>query len=478
MVEPIEGEWPEAPEYPPADNFDVQTLSYAVHQALKELGTLSEKGALSTKREPGWLGKELIALMETLAGETGWTVGMILQFLMPFLKALVVGVCQVLRPGMEALGLLTGAYVTEVAGHGLEKSPAGLPVPGGPARDATSLVFDRIMAPLLGLLTPSNPAKVGSGEDNAQHILGTIISLHLSTWMVNIISNLTGFGALKWINSFDDAITSGISARGFSRMATRPYLDKFVVTPATRDLNLRYPLQVGSVAALIKRYIRGNITAEELKRMLRGMGYDDAVVEDLLLDTAKFLPMDAVLWLVNTGQWTDAEGAEYLEHQGYPKGYSRLALYNEQQAPVRSQMLSLANSLVSAFIDRRIDNETLRYLLKQAGFADHEVDAFSMRGAILQELPKPLTQAQVIALYNAGIWDLTRVRQFLEEEGYAPDDADALELMYFCKKEEREQRALEIKNRRRVALEARLGYEEEAHAAYLAELEALGGPTS
>lgn len=473
MVEAANPEYPEAPEPEPENTFDISSFTSGVLGELQKAEILPKdwSDALAKLTNPWAAGLAVLSKLAfpfLLKLEDG-----IVDFAEPQLKELVKIVMAVLGRVMPVLEDLTGVYVQQIVASGLETKPGQLSTGRGPAGDATKVVFDQILAPMLNLLTPSSPGKAGAGEANAQHILGTIISMHLSTWMINIISNLTGLGALKWINSFDDAVTAGISARGFSRMATRPYLQTYVVDPATRDLNTRWPLEIGSVSQLIKRYIRGNISRERLKEVLRGKGFDDAVVEDLLLDTAKLLSVEAVVWLVNQGKWGEEQAIESLKQQGYPEALAPAVFELERTSLVRAEYHTLASSLVNAFIDRRLDNETLRYLLREAGFTQEEVNAYATRGAILQELPKLLTRADVAALYNEGLVDLTYVRQWLDTQGYSEDDADLLELLYFCKKEERNDRKAEQANRRRVALLAALGDEEAADALRQAELLSL-----
>ena len=474
--------YPPAEEPPPENAFDVQSFVNQILDVAQARGLMPQADAEGHLGEPTTMGSEKAAIFFRLLGHVVGDSPEILQKLLqgvagmatPFLKALVTIATGLLKPGMEVLSTLTHEYVVQVSGQGLEKSPAGLPVPGGPAKDATSVVFDQIMAPLLGLLTPSSPGKVGAGEENAQHILGTIISLHLSTWMVNICSNLTGLGFLKWINSFDDAITAGISARGFSRMATRPYLDKFVVTPAKRDLNVRYPLEIGGVAALLKRYVRGNMTGEALKAALRGQGYDDETVGDLLLESLKLYSVDDLVYLMDGGVFTLDDAVDALKQQGYPEGVARTKLCKPYWDRVDAQYRSLASSLVAAFIDRRIDNTSVRYLLQRAGFDQEEINAMVARGATLQEIPIRLSLAQVRELYNEGVEDLRFVQSFLQDEGYSPDDVDRLVLLYFTKKEERDARRAELADRARNRAEAQAAKDRDALAAQQTESLLLG----
>jgi hypothetical protein len=489
VVENIAPEYPPAEEPPPENAFDISSWMNQLLDTLEDRGVLrltraEETGAaaglqvalgisgipgisLDQARFMAWLIDHLPKLArDILQAVAGMST--------PLLKTLVEVVSGLLQPGMQVLGDLTGAYVRQVAGTGLEKSAAGLPVPGGPAKDATSVVFDQIMAPLLGLLTPSSPGRVGAGETNAQHILGTIISLHLSTWMVNIISNLTGLGALKWINSFDDAITSGISARGFSRMATRPYLETFVVQPAKKDLNRRYPLELGSVSGLLTRYARGYMTADEVKFALRGKGFDDETVADLLLESLKLFSVDDLVYLLDLQVYSFDDAVDALKLQGYPENVAKTKLQKPYFDRVDAQYRSLASALVNAAINRQIDTAQLRSFLKTARFDEDEIQAMVVRAATLQEVPTRLSLAQVRELYNEGVEDLAFVEGFLHDEGYSPDDVDRLILLYFTKKEERDARRAAQADAARNRAEAQAKADKAALAAQETERLLLG----
>jgi hypothetical protein len=482
MVENIAPEYPPAEEPPPENAFDIQSFINQLWGGVAEAGLGPKVDASGRVSKASIFGVEKVDTTLRILGYLLALSPEILQKMVeavagmaqPFLKALVTGVTGILQPCMRTLGDLTGAYVRQVAGTGLEKSAAGLPVPGGPAKDATSVVFDQIMAPLLGLLTPSSPGKVGAGEENAQHILGTIISIHLSTWMVNIISNLTGLGALKWINSFDDAITSGISARGFSRMATRPYLETYVVQPAKKDLNRRYPLEVGSVGGLLTRYVRGYMTADEVKFALRGKGFDDETVADLMLEYVKLFSVDDLVYLLDLQVYSFDDAVEALKQQGYPENVAKTKLQKPYFDRVDAQYRSLASALVNAAINRQIDTVELRTFLKTARFDDDEIQAMVVRAATLREVPTRLSLGQVRELYNEGVEDLAFVEGFLHDEGYSPDDVDRLILLYFTKKEERDARRAAQADARRNRAEAQAAKDKAALAAQETERLLLG----
>lgn len=470
MVTFDNGELPEAPDVPPENAFDVQSFATELIAGFQRAGVITERGEIPIHPTDAKVVEDVAWFVKEFGDVLASAIRLLLVTFQPLLEQLITTTGQVLDPGMDTLGALTQVYVNRFVREQSEIT-RGAPGEGpGGLRPAARGMFDSILAPLAGIAAAHNPKDVGAGEANAQFALGSITNLHLSTWAVNIISNLTGFGALKFINSFDDAMTAAISSRGISRIALKPYLAKFMGDPLTRDLNLALPLKQSYFSALVKRYIRGNMTAQEFKNALREQGYDDETAGDLLLDNLKLFSVDDLLWMIDQGLYTFDQAVDSLKQQGYAEEVARVKLRKPAGDLVAAQHRTLANSLVNAFIDHRLDNPTLRYLLEQAGFSPEEVNAMVTRGAILQELPTRLSRGDVVALFNEGLVDLGRVLEWLTEEGYNDDDADLLALLYFTRKEERDQRAAEIADRRRVAEEDRLRRQQEEIAQQQAEL--------
>lgn len=475
MAESDPSDFPEAMDVPPENAFDINTFVAGSLEAIKA-------------KWPILLGPAGIAVdiwQSKGKGDAAFfsSLGLLIkkcleeapEALTPILQIVVQIAVQLLKPGTQILGQLTNSYILALRGEGDAKSPAGLPVPGGPGHDPSAAVFDQIMAPLLGMLTPSNPEASGAGENNSQHILGTLIHIHLMTWMVNVISNLTGVGVFKWINSFDEAITSGISARGFSRLATKPYLMKYVVDPLTGDLNRKWPTESGTPSTLLKTYMRGGITREELLGKLRGKGFKEEVVEQLLLDTVRLYTFDELAHLYRYDKLTVDDVVKYAAQIGYPDRLVPPLLGLYELDLIESQHKTIASDLVQAMGDHRIDNETARHIFASLDFSDAEVNAYILRGAMLAELPKRLSLSQVRELYNESLVDAEYVLDFLKAEQYADSDADLLFLLLFTKKDQREHQRGILSARRRVqaevADEAAAKAEGERRAA-LAELEA------
>jgi hypothetical protein len=461
---------PPAPDYPPENAIDIGAAIGTAWTAMQKAGAVSATGAHKIAYEPGWLIKELISgagmvgdVLSTFLTEVG--IGY-----EPILAAMLKLVLAILGPAVSLGGDLAHSYVGILVDNLTGRTNVTSANMGPGAAGAAKGMFDGIMSPLMGLTAAQNPATAGAGQANAQYTLGALVSIQLNTWIVNIISNLTGVGVLKFINSFDECITGSLNTRALGRGAMKPYLDKFMATPLTRDLNVALPLAVGSSAMLIKRYLRGDIDGDGVKRELRKLGYDDSVAADILLDSAKLLDVSATYFLVKNGQWTSDQAIHHLQQSGYPLSMA-IAVYEiEQNQKVEAQTNALAEDLLTLLKDHRIDRPAFVTALQSAGFTAAEVQAYSLRGAYAQEIPKRLTYAQVKALYLESLVNMDYVLSFLTAEGYSNDDADLLVLHEFTAKEYRDNTRLLLANIRRGTLEKQLG---DVAAANLARQKAL-----
>lgn len=446
---------PEAPEYPPENAFDILSMTQQVLKAAHEVGIVKLGAGVKTSLEPGWLLKELMAGLETGAGGFASFEKFLRENVTPILKVLLKVVLIILQPGMELGATMTNEYVKAFVGSlGIVARGARGELSTEPPASAQGL-YDRILAPLAGISGAANPQNSGAGEINAQYALGSIVAIHLNSWIINIISNVTGIGVLKFINSFDNVITGGLNARGLGRVAMKPYLTKFMADPLTRDLNVRLPLDKLSAATLMKSYIRGSLTREGLVNGMRGLGYDEGVTEQILMDTVKHLGLDEIVYLVKTGAWTKEMAWDDLKQQGYPEPYCPVILEYAMSAIQRSTWRGIASDLVTAMGNHQIDNTLARQILSKSELTDDEVQAYMTRGALQAEMPKRISYSQLRQLYAESLVDLDYVLQWLHDEQYSDSDADLLALLEFTKKQDRNDMKAILADRRRVAAEAK-----------------------
>lgn len=370
--------------------------------------------------------KDILALWNTYVAPLLKDVG----------KSVVEGATQLIEPVADLFGTLSEAYVSEITRHYALEHGGGTASKGTPAGNAAKYAFDSIVAPIAFFTSGSSPDQNGAGARNIQQTLGVIVQLHLITWVVNVISNVTGLGTLKFMNSFTEVILDALNARSFSRVAMRPYLNTFVAEPATKELNTQWPLKTPSPSNDVKEFIRGQISVGELQARNKGLGFDENKTAQLVLDTAKlFSPVEAAFY-VRMGVWTADQAEQSLVVAGYEKDAAHAALLHEIQALSFELLKRYADEQGIRVAARALSGDDYVTLLQDVGFT--QIEAGSYRAVYETKIKdyKRLSYTQVKALYTAGLVPLQFVTDWLAADGYSPDDASLLTLLDFTSAEE------------------------------------------
>lgn len=441
---------PPAPDYPPENNFDPSSFVSGITKALQEAGVVNKDGSINVLSIANpwvtlltWLAKEAFPLV--LIGENS-----IIALAEPFLKLLLEVVIQILKPGTEVLGGLTSVFVKTLVDSlkgGSAKAGARSSFDGAAGAAAA---FDNILSPLGMISGQADPAEPGAGYQNSQYTLGAMIQIHLYTFMINVVSNVTGIGALHWINSFDQAVLSAMNVRNMSRIALKPYMDTYIAQPVTRDLNRAHQLNDPGAASIVKTFIRGGLTAEQIRGKMAEKGFSPDVTAQLLLDYAKEMSLVEIAYLVNHGHWTEAQALTYLEQVGWSPAIANLPLGIALLARVQLQHDALADEMVTAAASGRFDVGNMLAVLKELDFTPDEIEAYAVRAATRLEFDRHLTYNQVKELYTFSLVDLAYVQRWLLDEGYDLEDQHLLILLDFTTESDRAARIAELAAVKRV----------------------------
>ena len=392
-----------------------------------------------------------VAKGEGMQAFIAWVLKNIADLLQLFIKYLspeLVGIGNILVKAITPLiadvsdifGELSKAYVQEVTRHYSLSQDGGIDHKGTPTGNAAKYAFDSIVAPIAMFTSGADPSKLGSGQKNIQQTLGIIVQLHLITWVLNVMSNITGIGQLKFFNSFTEVLLTAISARRLSSFAMRPYINTMITEPATAELNTQWPIKIPSASSAVKDYIRGAITSDKLIAQMKRLGYSPEVTAALLLDTAHLMSVNDVAYLVRVQTWTTDDAVKYLQQLGYDQSAARVVLHRQVNQLVFSLNTRAADAMGSHFASGEIDEGIYRDFLKALGFTDLEVQGYITVYGIDFEFPTKLTYAQVKDLFLEGLVDLDFVRQYLTDKHNKPSDIDLLILLDFTAKDQRDAR--------------------------------------
>jgi hypothetical protein len=339
---------------------------------------------------------------------------------------------KVLQPLRDVFGNVTANYVDYFA---QEQGRQRIGGPGNPSpglQGAAAAAFDGILRPLGFMGGNTDPSQRGSGEAAAQWVLGCLINLHLNTWVVNEVQDVVGLGILKLFTAFDDVILSAMNTRSMGRLAFRPYMQTFMVDPAVRDLNIKWPLKDPGPGTIVKAYTQGHISYTEFLDKMREKGYASEVAATYITDVQKHPSHSDVAWLVNTGVWTEQQGQAQLEADGIDSSISQAVLLRAMFAGSEALARSIADEVVDEYAHFVIDREAAQQIIIALGFPKFEQDLYIQLMELKHHRPIRPPYAQVKALYQASMVDLEYVTNWLEAEHYTPDDARAIILMDFA----------------------------------------------
>ena len=282
-----------APDVPPESYLSQDAMNQSISAVAALIGgDPLVKDLMVTAQQEGYTG-----VIAWLAKNVGALIALIIQSAAPILVPIGQGIVTAITPAIAGIGdifgTLSASYVAEVTRHYSMEAGGATKSSGTPMGNAAQAAFDSIVAPISFFTSGSDPSTDGAGTRNLQQTLGVIVQLHLITWVINVVSNLTGIGALHYINSFNEVLLAALNTRALSRVAMRPYLNTMIVEPITGELNTKWPLKSPAASSDIKQYIRNGITADQLRVNMAKLGYNADVTAQLLLDTA---PAEGVRW--------------------------------------------------------------------------------------------------------------------------------------------------------------------------------------
>lgn len=440
---------------PPAS--DVDSASFVEtrdgQQVVKTLDDQVQK-AIAALKDPN-------LLANIVGSEAGAFISLLWKFLLDIeklgatgavdvLKPLVDVALAVLKPVQGVFGELSKEYVKELADKVVmpnQKIPAG---PDSADVLGAKYAFDAIVAPLSHITAGADPNTPGAGATNIQAALGSIVSVHLMTWVINVVSNLTGVGTLKFMNSFNEVILAALNARGLSRVAMKPYLEQMMVIPATRELNTRFKQTPITESQAVKEWLRGKMTKNELKELLTGKGYKEDLTEQFLAEQQKYLSDADVGTLIDLGWWTEEQAITYLQQQGWNADIAPVLVRFERQRRVRTIQGEIAASAAKLLVQGLITEDVFRSVLHDLNFADAEIEALSINAQLQRASKTRLSLLQVRQLYDAKLVDLNYVQAYLEGLGHSVEDTNLLILLEFTHEKERDARRAELAAAERV----------------------------
>jgi len=334
----------------------------------------------------------------------------------------------------EQVEPIMGPFLAKLAGHligedisvaELRKSAAG----GGETAigGAVARMAFNALAPPDGELEP--------GDDGAKKMLGTFAQLVFNGWFEGTAFEMlaTLFPDMDSFESVAELPHELVNALGLSRLARtglRPLARIAIATPMEWKLNKSHTPTLLGAGDIVRAFLRGDYTADDAAEELARLGYSARRQDQLLKNNQKRLSVDDIQVLRRAGALQRDYALQNLRDEGYDEvtaNYLVAAAEERRYAGIRDDSLS---TIMRAFSDREIDEGQLRTLMDGVVDDDIERDLHVNAAERSRQFNiKHLSHGEVLECVTLGVLAIPDYRRWLEREGYAPNDADALELL-------------------------------------------------
>ncbi|MGH9770090.1 MAG: hypothetical protein ACRD4Q_00070 [Candidatus Acidiferrales bacterium] len=353
--------------------------------------------------------------------------------------------------GVEA-AIAAGILIKAMTGGGGDSISFGTSAAAG----AAQTLFNSLIQPFTLVDQGFDPTVVGSGKQAQQFLLSKALALSLNEWIVDQLGNHLGMGFYKSLTPFLGIIDHAVNPSNIVRQAMESSYAFLVRTPLTRDLNRQYPMKDLGASALAKMYFRGAIDLNTYTDRCLSLGLSNEYAQQLLLEAKKTLSRGDIAKLLSAGYIQQQDAHNMLTQIGYSADEIPALLWLDTHQRYFTAQERVGTKAITAWTKGSITQAQLESILESLHFTADEIAVYEIEAQFdkaLQQLPgggKSLTYAQVRAMYEKNILGVDDVIQFLQNEGYAPNDVINLVLLDFTAAEQYQLREQELANRMRV----------------------------
>lgn len=302
-------------------------------------------------------------------------------------------------------------------------------------------------------------ALYGDGDDGfdpsdkgAQRIATAAVHATIEGWFNGLVPDLLeslvpfDVGHIEDWGKLGEEVIAALGVGRLVRRAFTPLVNATAATPMQWLMNKTFQQSLLSESNAIQGFNMGLFSEEDLIEELARQGWSDKKISLLRLLHGKYITPDDALVLTRTGAVDRRYVVQALQNQGFDAGTAELqttALETRRLESIHNDSLSRVKS---AFVDRDIDEPLLDSHLGALVPNDAERTAHTVDAQIKRELNvKHMSQGEVLEALDHNILPVAFYRDWLAREGYPPDEATALELLYIAKRDAKADLAAERK---------------------------------
>lgn len=344
-------------------------------------------------------------------------------------------------------------------------------------------IGDMLLHAFSGQAKAGDGGEIGPSDQPAKNFLSAMTQLALEGWLEGWLVEALSIGQLETFGDLDDTISHVLGLGRASAAVHGPLVRHMIVNPLEWKILREHRPTPYSTAEALELFARGAIQDDELAESLAREGYGPRKIANLKLLRAKYLAPDDALMLARERGLGRGLVVQAYRNQGFDEGTAELATQALEARRLNSIRDNALSAITRAYVAREISDGDMRAFLATIVRDDAERQAYEAVLATQRSLNiRQLSQSEVINLVEEKIFALADYRRWLEAEGYAPDDAFALELLQRARMDRERQLAQHRaeQERERAAAKAERDAAAAARAAEVEAARALGrrGPVA
>lgn len=273
------------------------------------------------------------------------------------------------------------------------------------------------------------------GDEGAKRVAGAAVHATIEGWLNGKLPEVLGdFIPIDWLHfkEFTELSHEIIHTLGLNRLVRSgfaPLVEVTARTPMQWYVNKVFSPSLLSEGEIVRAFQRGDYTGAEAAEELARLGYSARRQDMLIKSAAKRLSLDDAMQLARHGTVGRDYVLQNLLDSGYDQGTAEYAVVAAETRRFDATNDNSLGALVAAYKNRDITDSQLSNFLSAIIVDEDERGGFEVAARTQRELNiRHLSAAEVIECCELGILTTAYYRDWLEREGYPPDEALALEI--------------------------------------------------
>lgn len=271
--------------------------------------------------------------------------------------------------------------------------------------------------------------ELAPSDQPAKTFLSAMAQLSLEGWLEGWLVEALSLGQIETFGELDDSISHVLGLGRASAAVHGPLVRHMIVTPLEWKILKEHRPTLLPDASVIREYLSGHYTADQMREELARGGFSDARIEALLRSHFKYLSVEDMLALARHDTIDRGFILAQLREQGYDQATAEFALVAAETKRIDAVNDNALAAVVRAFVNGDLTDSQFRTFLPAILVDDNERDAFEQAARIQQTLNvSHMSQSEVIDCVELGVLSTVDYRRWLERNAYPPDEQTALEL--------------------------------------------------